>query len=100
MESRWTGSMASCQRSTDPDNSSFEVGEASMRWIPPAVVCEYGVYYLGDERLVSSADETVAVVGIVVVTFIVGCLAILATFVLALRSFVRRTRRSAGIEGA
>ena len=41
VETRWTGSMQPCTRAIDNDNSTFQNGEASMRWIPPRIHCTF-----------------------------------------------------------
>jgi hypothetical protein len=41
VESRWTGAMQPCTRAVDNDNSTFQDGQASMRWIPPRVHCTF-----------------------------------------------------------
>jgi hypothetical protein len=96
VESRWTGSMASCSRVTDKDNSTFQNGRASMRWLPPLIHCHFENTTSGplSVRELPSADKNhFALVGVAFAGLVALCLSLLAGLVVASARLVYRRRR-------
>jgi hypothetical protein len=93
METRWSGTLAPCTRSTDIDGSTWQNGVATMRAFPPAVHCRF-VSTIGDPEsardLPAAASQHVALLGIVSVAAVeCAVAAILGTVAIG----VRRNRR-------
>jgi hypothetical protein len=96
VESRWTGSLAPCSRVKDNDNSTFQTGRASMRWLPPMVHCRFD-HTPNDSpnaRELPSADkDQFAPAGVALAGIVALCLSLFAGLVVAGTRLASRRQR-------